>query len=99
MLLKRYRGQNKPTGRNKITPIASVHAFTFKSDKESQFLHSEKDYRITTDKFYLEKDYEVTGIVNQIDETRKPETEDDIMNSDVQISKHQFVKKMRRELY
>ena len=42
---------------------------------------------MTADKFYLEKDYEVTGMVNQIDETSEPEAEDDIMNSDVQISK------------
>lgn len=42
----------KPTGREKIHPITPVKAFTFKSDKESQFLHSDRDIRMSMDKFY-----------------------------------------------
>ena len=54
MLLRaaeKMHGQNKPTGRNKITLIAPVHVFAFKYLKE-KFLHLEKDYRMTAIKFY-----------------------------------------------
>jgi len=37
----------KPQGRAKLYPMTPVKAFTFGGDNESQFLHSEKDYKMT----------------------------------------------------
>lgn len=73
---ERMAWPNKPEGRAKISPLTPIKAFTFKGDVESQFLHSEKDYRMSIDNFNNEADY-LQSPHSKIEEVDEFDREDD----------------------
>ena len=69
----------KPTGRNQIVPITPLHHFALKPSSESQFLNSEYDFKMSSDKLTA-KDYQNHGLADQIDETSESDITDDNIN-------------------
>ena len=82
----------KPEGRAKINPLTPVKAFTFKGDKESQFLHSEKDFKMTIENFPEEAEYYLGSQHSRIDEEDELDREELEANNDL-ISLHSGVTK------
>jgi hypothetical protein len=89
----------QPKGRQQINPLTPVKAFTFKSEKESQFLHSEKDFKLTTENFPEDYVRNQQSKIDEVDEfDREEENMKDEINSEVNGALEDSLRKSRRSL-
>lgn len=74
----------KAGGRKQINPLTPVKAFTFKADTESQFLHSEKDFKMTMESYPQEAGLYGQSKIEEVEEfDREDEPQDYVsMNSE-----------------
>ena len=75
-----------PEGRSKISHLIPVKAFNFKSEKESQFLHSEKDFKMTIENFPEELGLASPHNDSRIDEMEEFERDDEDYYKKIEVT-------------
>ena len=78
----------QPQGRAQVNPLTPVKAFTFKADCESQFLHSERDFKMTMDNYPHPNEHFMHSQNSRIEEADEfDRDEDDLLLKD-DVSMH-----------